>query len=149
MIVGLCMPIKYNLTKYDLLADDIHELANKKESFSKEEEILRAEATLIASFASSHSWQTHRIITEGNVNQISSSEIKGEYETAKKQKWKNIRNTDIQEVACKNIRDGLFFTWLSANTEKEKQARDLYKNAWIRLKEEFDEECDGISAVQR
>ncbi len=138
------MPIKYNLTKYDMLAERIHELSQKKDApFSKDEETLKAEATLIASFASSHSWQTHKTMAEGNPNNFNSSEVKGEYATASATKWKHVRNMDIQEVSCTNIRDSLFYAWLSANADR--MNRELYKRAWLKLKQEFNEECDGIS----
>ena len=42
------MPIKYNLTKYDILAEEFHELAQKKDTLTKDEETLMAEAALIA-----------------------------------------------------------------------------------------------------
>jgi hypothetical protein len=141
------MPIKYNLTKYDMLAERIHELSQKRDApFSKDEETLVAEATLIASFASSHSWQTHKTLTEGNPNNLNSSEVKGEHLAAKTLKWKHVRNMDIQEVSGINIRDSLFYAWLSCNADK--MNKETYKKAWLKLKEEFNEECDGIS-VQR
>ncbi|MGI0100652.1 MAG: hypothetical protein ACREBH_02960 [Candidatus Micrarchaeaceae archaeon] len=107
---------------------------------------MRAEATLIASFASSHSWQTYKTMTTGNITELNSIGVKNEYLTARSEKWRRIRNMDIQEVACTNIKDGLFYMWLSVNSDKAN--RELYRRAWIRLKEEFNEECDGIS-VQR
>ena len=146
-LLGKFMPIKYNLTKYDILAEEFHELAQKKDnSFTKDEETLKAEATLIASFASAHSWQTYKSIIEGNANALNSSQIRTEHLEAKKEKWKHVRNIDIQEVSCANIRDNLFFTWLSVNADKD--TKELYRKAWYVLKEQFDEECDGIS-VQR
>jgi hypothetical protein len=45
-----------------------------------------------------------------------------------------------------NIKDSLFYTWLSANEHND--ARDIYKSAWGKLKEGFNEECDGISIAQ-
>lgn len=141
------MPIKYNLTKYDMLAERIHELSQKRDTpFSKDEETLRAEAILIASFSSSHSWQTYKTIIEGNPNALNSPEIRNECTMAKSEKWKHIRNMDIQEVSCTNIRDSLFYVWLSANSDKLN--RETYRRAWLKLKQEFDEECDGIS-IQR
>ncbi len=143
------MPIKYNLTKYDMLAERIHELSQKKdETFSKDEETLRAEATLIASFASAHSWQTFKTITEGKANEINSAEIKNEHNLAKTVKWKKIRNMDIQEVARTNI-NGMFSTWLYA-ISVDKATRETYKNAWNKLvSNEFNEECDGISVQKQ
>lgn len=138
------MPIKYNLTKYDMLAEKIHELAQKRDTtFSKDEETLRAEATLIASFASAYSWQTYKTIIDGNNAAFNSVEIKNEHNLAKSEKWKRVRNMDIQEVSCANIRDSSFFVWLSTNVDKP--TRETYKQAWTKLKQEFNEECDGIS----
>jgi hypothetical protein len=142
------MPIKYNLTKYDLLAENIHELSQKRDaSFSKDEEVLKAEAIIIASFSSSHSWRTYRAITEGNPNNLNSANVKSECTLAMSEKWKHIRNMDVQEVSCNNIRDGLFYMWLSINANSLN--RKLYKEAWTKLKEEFDEECDGIGSMQQ
>ncbi len=141
------MPIKYNFTKYDMLAEEIHELSQKRNTpFSKDEEVKKAEAVLIASFSSSHSWQTYKIIVEGNANSLNSPQLKNEFLTAKTEKWKEIKPTNIQEVSCMNIRDDLFYMWLSINVDKIN--RDKYKLAWFKLKQQFDEECDGIS-VQR
>ena len=138
------MPIKYNLTKYDMLAEEIHEIAHKKDDqYSRDKEITQAEATLIASFASSHSWQTHKVISNGNINALNSNEIRNEFFVAENESWKHIRNMDIQEVACMNIKDGLFYMWLSVNCTKLN--KDLYKQAWLKLKEEFNEVCDGVS----
>ena len=141
------MPIKYNLTKYDILAEKFHDLAQKKNpAFTNDEETLRAEATLVASFASAHSWQTFKTITDGNINLLNSSEIKNEHTKAKTDKWKCVKNIDIQEVAHSNIRDSMFYTWLSTNADKS--CRETYRKAWNMLKLQFDEECDGIS-IQR
>lgn len=141
------MPIKYNFTKYDMLAEEIHELSQKRNTpFSKDEEVKKAEAVLIASFSSSHSWQTYKIIAEGNVNSLNSPQIKNEFLIAKTEKWKEIKPPNIQEVSCMNIRDGLFYMWLSINVDKIN--RDKYKLAWFKLKRQFDDECDGVS-VQR
>lgn len=141
------MPIKYNLTKYDLLAEEIHELSQKRNTpFTKDEETLKAEAVILVSFASSHSWHTSTVLISGNPNEFSSAQVKGEYALASKENWKHVRNTDIQEVSCANVRDTLFYMWMSTNVER--QDRDLFVDAWGRLKQMFNEECDGIT-VQR
>jgi hypothetical protein len=142
-----CMPIKYNLTKYDILAEKFHDLAQKKGTLDKDEEITKAGATIIVSFSPAHSWQTSKAIIEGNINAFNSSEVKNEYKLASEKKWKLVRNTDIQEVSCINIRDNLFSTWLLTNIP-EKNTRETYRKAWCVLKEQFNEECDGIR-VQR
>ena len=103
------MPIKYNLTKYDLLAEKYHELSQKKDQFTQDEENIRAQAILIASFSSSHSWNTNRLIMEGNPNLFlnSTDMIIAEHILSKASKWKQVKNTDIQEVARINI-NGIF-----------------------------------------
>lgn len=143
------MPIKYNLTKYDLLSERIHDLAQKKTTtFSKDEETLRAQATLLASFASPHSWQTNKALINGDVRSIlDSSEIKNEHALAKSTKWKLIKNTDIQEVARINI-NGMFPLWLNS-INADKKTRDDYRLGWMLLnKEVFSVECDGNTIVQ-
>lgn len=142
------MPIKYNLTKYDILAEKFHELIQKNNSlWSKDEEMCYAEATLIASFASPHSWQTHKTIMEGNIVALNSPEIKNEYLRARANGWKLVKNTDIQEVARMNIRDNIFYYWLSIIGE-ERNRKETYKKTWNMLKQHINEECDGIS-IQR
>lgn len=144
------MPIKYNLTKYDMLAEEFHELAQKRDTtFSNEEETLRAMAVIIASFASAHSWQTYKAITEGDPNLIlTCPEIRNEYQLAKNERWKRVLPQHIQDVSRMNIKDSLFYTWLSANDEQN-GSKKIYKNAWGKLKEGFNEECDGISITQQ
>ncbi len=139
------MPIKYNLTKYDILAEQYHELSQKKYNpLTQDEETSKAEATLIASFSSSHSWQTHKIMEGRNISMFNTPDVHNEYMLAKSEKWKHVRNMDVQEIACMNIRDNMFFIWLSTVTQKRDE-RDRCKAAWIKLKLQFDEECDGIS----
>jgi hypothetical protein len=143
------MPIKYNLTKYDMLAEEFHELSQKKDGlFTKDEETLKAEAIIIASFASAHSWQTYKIVSDGNPNLIlTSPEVKDEHTLAKNDRWKRIKPPEIQDVARMNIKDSIFYVWLSVNVTNG--SRDVYKTAWSKLKEDFNEECDGISIPQR
>jgi hypothetical protein len=142
------MPIKYNLTKYDMLAEEFHELAQKRDTtFSKDEETLKAMAVIVASFASAHSWQTYKVIIEGDPNLVlNCPEIKNEYQLAKNERWKRVLPQHIQDVSRMNIKDSLFYTWLSANEHND--TRDIYKSAWGKLKEGFNEECDGISIAQ-
>lgn len=141
------MPIKYNLTKNDTLAEQIHELTQKRDApFSNDEETRKAEAIIIASLCSAHSWQTNKAISAGDPNLLYSVEIKNEFQMAVKENWKKVRNMDIQELSRANIRDNLFYTWLSINVERPK--RPTFVGGWERLKKQFNEECDGIS-VQR
>ncbi len=138
------MPIKYNLTKHDILAENIRELLQKRDPFTRDEEIRRAEAIIIASICSSHSWQTNQIITEGNVTALlTSPHVRNEYTEAKNTKWKLVNNMNIQEVARLNI-NGMFHMWLNA-INIDKPTKEIYKEAWTLLRSEFAAECDGIS----
>ncbi|MDE1870706.1 MAG: hypothetical protein KGI06_00515 [Candidatus Micrarchaeota archaeon] len=139
------MPIKYNLTKYDILAEKIHELSQKRDTpFSKDEELLRAKAILIASFDSAHSYQTNKIITSGNVIELLNSDyIKMEHADARSTKWRNVKNTDIEEVAHTNI-NGTFPLWLRSICA-DRETCEGYRYAWGMLQKEFAAECDGIT----
>ena len=146
------MPIKYTLTKNDMLAEKIHSYvlrsgnADREEAPVTDSEGLRAKATIIAAFASSLSWQTFRALKDGTPLLVG-PEIKNEYSLAKASRWKQIRSADIQEVAGMNISERTFFMWLFSNVEKED--RELYKKAWSSLREEFAQECDDISNGNR
>ncbi len=151
------MPIKYNLTKYDVLASEIRKLAVKYNThhtyplerkgnadgiqLSSEEIMLKAMAVLIASFSSSHSWQTHKCI-ENHDDKLSNAEIKTEYEEAERIRWQNVSLYDIGEIASTQIPDNVFYRWMFSNIEKDKQA--LYKGAWTELKKAFESSCDEI-----
>lgn len=139
------MPIKYNLTRYDILAAEIHKISLKNDSeLTQQEQSLKAKATLIAAFASAHSWQTFRSITNG-AGDLHKTEVRNEYEAAKTGKWKQVRNLDIQEVASIEVRDNTFFSWLIFNVDKD--GHIVYKNAWRELKEELEEECDDTTSI--
>ncbi|MGI0134442.1 MAG: hypothetical protein ACREBW_05745 [Candidatus Micrarchaeaceae archaeon] len=154
------MPIKYNLTKHDILADKIRKLAQRTNTIKTEQKIsanlsdedrtLHATAVLIASFSKSHSWKTANCLPNGGVMGLDPSElaeIAAEHDAARDSKWKNVRNTDIQEVAEMNIRDSAFYGWLNYAVS-DKSAYDTYKSAWRSLNKEFEEECDSV-AVSR
>jgi len=136
------MPIKYNLTKNDILADKFHKLSQRAiDSSSNEDRILNAAAILIASFSSAHSWRTNTYITNSTeINKLRSPEVKSEYTDAKRHRWKTVTSKDIQEVSQMNINASQFATWLS-NTDKSDG--EIYKLAWNKLQSEFDKECDN------
>ncbi len=148
------MPRKYNLTKYDVLANMIHKLSVKElglnhgnadnatpeHADSYDDETLKAIAVLIASFSSNHSWQTYRYITihESTGN---SNAIKEEYSEAEKTRWKNVTQYDIGEVANTNLPDNVFSEWLFFNVVKDKH--DTYRRAWRILKEQFSNQVEA------
>ncbi len=146
------MPIKYTLTKNDMLADKIHDCVMRSSSNSgkeptQEDVLLRTQATIIASLASSWSWQTSKALKESNLPLLMAPEVKNEYSLAAKERWKQIRSADIQEVASMNIGTNFFSMWLLSNVGKGDH--ELYKKAWDVLRQEFAQVCDDISGGNR
>ncbi len=140
------MPIKYNLTKYDMLSTRIKKVSIVKknlQTMTPEDKDVMFKAVLIACFASGHSWQTFKTLTTSN-NGFSyrSPELKQEYQDAVNSKWKTITPFDIVEVSTNHISDSSFSQWLFFNVEKEHQID--YKKAWQQLQTDFDEDCDVI-----
>jgi hypothetical protein len=142
------MPIKFNITKHDVLAGRFHQLVQRTNGSgvpSGEEDddgLLYAQATLIASFSPGHSWQTHRSLVDKDMERLrASQEVKNEYTAAKTSRWKMVGAKDIQEVSQMNIPDSIFSVWLAFNTEKDR--RETYRTAWNNLNREFAEECDN------
>lgn len=138
------MPIKFNITKHDVLAGKFHQLVQKVNggTLAGDDALLHAQATLIASFSPGHSWQTNRSLIERDTERLrASQEVKNEYAAAKTSRWKMVNSKDIQEVSQMNVPDSLFSVWLAFNTEREK--RETYRSAWTNLQKEFDDECDN------
>ncbi|MEM0154854.1 MAG: hypothetical protein QW814_03425 [Methanothrix sp.] len=150
------MPIKYNITKYDVLVGEIHRLAQKYNThhtygtnvkpdgepieLTEREFQLKAIAVIIASFSSGHSWQTHKCIeSEASLDK---PEVKDEYLQAEQSRWKSVNLNDVEELAVSPISDQEFYRWLFYNVDKKKQK--LYKEAWVKLKTEFDSSCDEL-----
>ncbi len=145
------MPIKYNLTTYDMLANQIHKLSIKNgsaspvkfdeeaRSITEDGDIIRAKAVIIASFSSNLSWQTYKTITT-DPGKLNSIEVKREYDEAVTDKWKRVTNNDVREVATNGIGDNAFSTWLFFNVDKD--AHDAYNKAWRLFKSEFSEGCE-------
>jgi hypothetical protein len=140
------MPIKYNLTKNDILAGKFHQLTQRKNgSSSEDDDLLMAAATLIASFSSAHSWQTYKHISSMDMDGLRCTEVKTEYLSAEQERWKHVSTRDIDEVARMNITPSLFSIWLCFNIDKSK--KKLYKDAWDLLTSEFEKECDTKGAT--
>jgi hypothetical protein len=141
------MPIKYNLTKFDKIAERIQAVAAKNnqndrnDNPTEEETIIKMEAVIITAMCSAFSYQTSKSLMNGAVD-LGSDSVKEEHMLAREGKWKRIRNIDVQEVANMNIKDGLFYTWMHYNVAKGEQ--DLYKRAWESLKANFNEACDEV-----
>lgn len=146
------MPIKYNLTKCDILANEIHKLSLKelKESHSdndssehEPEDIeIKLMAIIIASLTSSHSWQTYKCI-EQQIDGFNAEVIKREHEEAIEERWKHITPSDISELVNLNISDSVFYRWSFFNVNREEHK--YYVKAWKRLKEEMSNSYDGAN----
>ena len=137
------MPIKYNLTKFDVLANKVKKITqSRNHEITDEDRATIIKAIIIASFASGHSWKTHKTIT--TTKQLSNyiEEIAEEYREAKENKWRLITPFDIAEVAEKNIDNSLFSQWLYFCVDKNE--RERYLNAWQGLQKEFNEACDNV-----
>ncbi len=143
------MPIKYNLTKYDMLSTRIKKAAAAKKStpqLAREDQGVMLKAIIIASFASGHSWQTYRALTSKEPVAFSNSEIRKEFAEAVTSKWRLINPFDIVEVSTTNISDSAFSQWLFFNVDKS--YHDEYKKAWKELQRDFDEDCDSVEKKQ-
>jgi len=137
------LPIKYNLTKFDVLANKVKKITQSRNHEITDEDITTIiKAIIIASFASGHSWKTHKTITTTKQLSNNIEEIAEEYREAKENKWRLITPFDIAEVAEKNIDNSLFSQWLYFCVDKNE--RERYLNAWQGLQKEFNEACDNV-----
>ncbi len=136
------MPIKHNLTKYDLIKDRIHKVAFKPDAEMSAEDIeTRNIAIIIASFASNHAWRTYKFLSDGSFN-LNQQEVREEYRDAKNGRWKSITTSDISEVAQNTKINSAFSNWLFFNVEP--QFHDAYKKAWMQLQKDFEYDCDTL-----
>ena len=140
------MPLKHNITKYDVLATKIRKLAlnNGTRDLSADEERTKVMAVLIASLSSGQAWQTHNLIIENPAN-LNKPEVREEYRLALLSRWKTISASDISEVLNKGISDTAFSSWLFFTVEQSKH--DTYKHAWEEMCEEFTQACDDVEIV--
>jgi hypothetical protein len=139
------MPIKYNLTKFDLLSTKVKKVSAKKhngEQPEADEKLTMLKAVLIATFASGHSWQTFKALKSPPPRELNRPEIKKEHEEASSSKWRSITPFDIVEVSNLGIKDNVFSEWLFFNVPKDHY--DEYKEAWGSLKKDFNGNCDDI-----
>jgi hypothetical protein len=142
------MPLKHNITKYDVLATKIHKItiSNGTNDQTEEEKRTKVMAVLIASFSSSQAWQTHNIITENPAN-LGRPEVREEYRQALFSRWKTISAADISEVINKDISDNAFSSWLFYAVEPHNHS--MYKMVWQEMKEEFMEACDDVEITYK
>ena len=84
------MPIKYNLTKFDKIAERIQAVAAKETqcnpgdySFTEEETIIKMEAVIIAALCSAYSYQTSKSIVGGAITELDSDSVREEHRLAR------------------------------------------------------------------
>jgi hypothetical protein len=136
------MPIKYNLTWADTLSNKIHKISQKDPStWDDEDRKIKIIGTVVAAFASTHSWQTYKAVKE-NHKALNSPEVKEECMHAINEGWKNVTYSDINEIAKESEIEQAFDSWLFFNIGKKEHAD--YKAAWSTLKKYFDESCDDV-----
>ncbi len=139
------MPLKHNVTKYDVLATKIHKLSQKQNSdLTKDENRIEVMAVLVASLSSSQSWKTHQHLIDG-LSGLNSDDVREEYRQALTTRWKNITAADINEVLSKGISPQAFSTWLFFTVETQNQS--LYKSVWDEMCKEFTQACDDLEVA--
>ena len=140
------MPIKHNLTKYDILQEKLHRLSQKRGSeYTDEERMLKSIGVLIASFSSGLSWKTHKALSD-NQYEFNSDDIRDEFYKSENTKWKNVTSAEIYEVSQKNIPKLKFASWLYYTVDM--QEHNSYKIAWEKFNSYITaEENDGIETA--
>lgn len=139
------MPLKHNVTKYDVLATKIHKITQKSaDDLSTDEKRAAIMAVLIASLSSSQSWKTHNFIMDG-LSGMNSPDVREEYKQALSTRWKNITAADISEVLNKGISNTAFSTWLFFTVDQQQHA--LYKSIWDEMCKDFMQACDDVEVT--
>ncbi len=139
------MPLKHNVTKYDVLATKIHKITQKPvDDLSIDEKRSAIMAVLIASLSSSQSWKTHNFIMDGLSN-MNSPDVREEYKQALSTRWKNITAADISEVLNKGVSNTAFSTWLFFTVDQQQHA--LYKSVWDEMCKDFMQACDDVEVT--
>jgi hypothetical protein len=142
------MPLKHNITKFDVLAQNIHHIAIRMgaSDLTNKDKRTKLMGILIASLSSSQSWQTHNILKE-NPSNLNRSEVKDEYVQANASRWKTVSAADINEVLNLGVSDNAFSRWLFFAVDSTNH--DLYKSVWEEMKKDFTQPCDEVEMVDK
>lgn len=136
------MPIRTILNKYGFFVAEVHKVA-KKRTYSERDVALIRRAQLIAALSSSHSWQTYRYLRFGG--DLDRQKILGEASYAfDGGGWKNISETDVEEVVSTKVPEHAFSMWVFCALPKDE--RPEWKELFGQLKEEFK---DGLEPIER
>ncbi|MDE1825631.1 MAG: hypothetical protein KGH61_00455 [Candidatus Micrarchaeota archaeon] len=135
------MPNRNTLNKYELFVTEVHRLAKRKQLEAKDLRIKKL-AMLIASLSSNHSWRTYKYLNGGG--EIERTCMLDETRQAFSEGWKNITESDIEEVVNANTNEYMFSMWLYHVVDKEQ--RHEFKELHKELKTEY---ADGLEPIER
>ncbi len=135
------MPSRNGINKYELLVNDIRRVAKKRE-IEPHDITLKRIAMLIAAVSSGHSWKTFKYLTGETT--FDKYYVSKETEQAFEHGWKNVRESDVEEVANLLLDEHLFNMWLFYVVKKED--RGEYRNLFSLIKREF---ADGIDPIEQ
>ncbi len=135
------MPIRTILNKYGLFVAEVRKVAKKRE-FSEKDMAVVKRAMLVAALSSSHSWQTHRYLRFGG--QLEKEKILDEAKYAFADGWKNISETDVEEVTSIPVPEHAMSMWVYYALGRPD--RQEYKELFGDMKEEF---ADGLEPIER
>jgi hypothetical protein len=135
------MPNRTTLNKYELLITDVRRLAKRKEIEDNDFQT-KKKAMLVAALSSNHSWKTYKYLHDGG--NFDRDGIISEAIAAFNEGWKNITETDVEEVVNSNIDEHMFSMWLFEIVNKEQ--RQEFWTLLNNLKVEF---ADGLEPIER
>ncbi len=137
------MPIRTILNKYGFFVAEVRKVA-KKRDFTDRDRALVERAKLVAALSSSHSWQTYRYLRFGG--DLDRQKILDEASYAFDEGWRNISETDVEEVVSTKVPEHAFSMWVFCALPKDQ--RPEYKELFSVLKEEFKDGLEPIERVQ-
>lgn len=124
-----------------MFVSDLRKSIKNKDS-GNAAKVMRAKASLIASFSSSHSWKTYEYLNGGA--KLDKEAMLNEKLNAFSQGWTEITEDDVEEVMSLNISEYAFCMWLFYTMDKEQ--RKEYTDLFRVLKKEFQY---GLEPVER
>ncbi|MDE1761704.1 MAG: hypothetical protein KGH59_04355 [Candidatus Micrarchaeota archaeon] len=135
------MPNRTTLNKYEMLVTDVRRLAKKKE-LDRSDLRLKRMAQLIALLSSNHSWKVYRYLH--GAGDFDKNCVLEEATHAIGEGWRNITETDIEEVVNSEINQHMFSMLLFHIVDKD-QRQDLMQ-LHQRLRKEY---ADGLEPIER
>lgn len=138
---GDCIPIRTILNKYGVFVAEVHKVAKKRVLTERDSALVRR-AKLIAALSSSHSWQTYRYLRYGG--DLDRTKILEEASYAFNEGWRNVSETDVEEVVSTRVPEHALSMWVFCALPKDE--RPEFKELFGMIKEEFK---DGLEPIER